>query len=56
MPETHKLEMLLIIKAATEEKERWREDNKVKNSMDTMVTKALTVLRGGKLLCRRVIT
>lgn len=54
--QTHKLEVLLIIKAATEEKQRWREDNKVKNSMDAMVTKALTVLRGGKLLYRRLIT
>lgn len=49
MPETHKLEVLLVIKAATGEKQRWREDNKVKNSV---VTKALTVLRGGKLLYR----
>lgn len=54
--ETHKLEVLLIIKAATRENQKWRQDNEVKNPMDAMVMKALTALRAGKLLYRRLIT
>lgn len=46
--ETHRLTALLITKAATEGKQRWREGDKVKNFLEAAVTKASTVPRGGK--------
>lgn len=38
--ETHELTVLLITKAATEEKQRCRQGDKVKNFLEAVVTKA----------------